>query len=738
MSPRPPSLLQRILNRASQEQAQPPPEAVKPTQLTQENERRLQQLAALESINRELSATRDLQRLFETMVARAMEATGATSGQLGTTDSTSRKLVFVAWQGAALEAAAAERNKSWPLEHGGVAGRVLRTGQAARVSDVRQDPDYIVINPNLRSELCVPIAREGRQLGVIVLESERLDAFSEADQKFVEQLAVQAAMAIDNARLDEEIKTHLREQSLLYEAGATLSSTLDPRQLYRNLAKKLAESVNAEKCVLLDYEPAGETLRMIDAQDTAQVRAVAAFPTTGRVLRERTPLVLRTDDPQIPRPEAAALQTEGYGTLLQLPMVAADQVIGLVQLYSREPRDFTGAEIRLAQTLANQAAVSIQNARLFRSVSEGRDRLAAVLNSTREGVLVLDASGLVSLVNPPLEEIWGVPAERIVGRHMLTLIDTPDLQIAERMGFQREEIQELLLTLRAGLALSIPKAQFQISAPKPRFLERSGAPVLDQLTKAIGWVIILRDVTEEKEIEEVRRALSGMIVHDLRSPLTAILASMNLIRSQAPDPSAVMTQALEVALRSTNKLLGLVNTLLDISRMESGEVTLNRSLVNLGQLVEEVIADLMPLANEYGVFLINQVQTPLPSVWIDREKVSRVFTNLIDNALKFTPAGSQVLVCGAYAENGRLPEVAEVGIQCAVLDSGPGIPEEYQDKIFDRFSQIHGRQGRRAGTGLGLAFCKLAIEAHGGTIWVENRPEGGSKFSFTLPINLER
>jgi PAS domain S-box-containing protein len=697
--------------------------------------RRVRQLDALGVISREITATLDLQHVFDTIVSRARAETNAATGQLGVVDPTGQFLKFVAWEGLPPEVVAANRDTLWPLERGGVAGRVLRTGQAARVADVRRDPDYVVTDPTLRSELCVPILREERRLGVLVLESRQPEAFSEEDQAFAAQLAVQAAIAIDNARLFGEAQSRLREQSILYAAVAALASTLDMRVTYTAVSQQLTEAVDADLCVLSEYDADSGTLRKVEPRHLSGAYAAQDHPATARLLSERTALVVRADDPQAPAPEAQALKADGYRVVLKLPMIASDQVVGLVDLYVRQPRHFADSELRLAQALANQGAIAIQNARLFRRVSEGRDRLAAVLNSTREGVLVLEASGVISLVNPRLEEFWGVSARDIVGQNLLELLKRPDLNLAERLGFQRDEIMELLMTLKAGLALSIQTAQFQISDPRPRVIERSGAPVLDHLARAIGWVIVLRDITEEKEVEDMRGALSNMIVHDLRSPLNAVLASMHLIRDHVPTEhkSPVVAQALDVAFRSTNKVLGLVNNLLDISRMESGEGMLNRSAVNLDQLIAEVVTELTPLANEYGVFLIHERAGNLPRVWADRDKIGRVLTNLVDNALKFTPSGGQVRVRAGAASSNHAPNGA-AGLECAVLDAGPGIPEDYRDRIFDRFAQIGGRQGRRSGTGLGLAFCKMAVEAHGGSIWVENRPEGGSKFSFTLPI----
>ena len=132
--------------------------------------------------------------------------------------------------------------------------------------------------------------------------------------------------------------------------------------------------------------------------------------------------------------------------------------------------------------------------------------------------------------------------------------------------------------------------------------------------------------------------------------------------------------------------------------------------------------------------LLNQVPPDLPPLWIDQDKVMRVFTNLIDNSLKFTPSGGRIALSAFVEESPPRRGVMRRFAVCQVLDTGPGIPDEYRARIFDRFAQVKGRKGRRAGSGLGLAFCKLAVEAQSGRIWVENRPEGGSAFSFTLPL----
>jgi signal transduction histidine kinase len=175
-------------------------------------------------------------------------------------------------------------------------------------------------------------------------------------------------------------------------------------------------------------------------------------------------------------------------------------------------------------------------------------------------------------------------------------------------------------------------------------------------------------------------------------------------------------------------MLGLVNALLDLSKLESGQFVLAANEVNLNELIPHLIDTFLPEAEQAGVILDYRVEQDLDTVIVDEEKIFRVLSNLLDNALKFTPAGGEVLL-----EIVMQDETLFVDVR----DSGPGVPIEFRDRIFDLYAQVPGTEGRRRGTGLGLAFCKLAVEAHRGDIWVEPNPGGGSRFRIRLPINKD-
>ncbi|MDW8327046.1 MAG: GAF domain-containing protein, partial [Anaerolineales bacterium] len=693
---------------------------------------RARQFDRLAQLNETLRAFAGSALPYDSIIYQISETTGAHIAQLGLLSSSGKSLQYVAGVGLPAESPAIVSPEA------GTVGRTLRLGQAVRVGYLPAEPDYVEQLPGMHSELCVPLMQGDRRLGVIRLLHAQPNAFTAEDEAFTVQAAHLVALALTNAALKEQAKTRQKEHAILFEAGSQLTANLDLRTVQNLIVQKLAEALDADKCTLAEVDQAALTFQMIEPY-VPQTQAVADYPAMQQAIAERCPVSVQVGDSRADARELEVLRTEQMSTVLLAPMVVGTQVIGLARLYSREPRPYTPGDLQLIQNLANQAGVALQNAKSFQQVIESRDRLVAILNSTREGVLVIDSSGLISLANPRIEEFWGIPVTRLLHQPLTTLLADKELDIAGKLGFAETELEELLLTLRAGLALSIPKVQYRVQAQKTRYLERTGAPVLDRFSRAIGWVLILRDMTEERELQQVRDTLSNMIVHDLRSPLNSMLAGLYLIRDRlAPEQQTpLIRQSLEVAIRSCNKMIGLVSTLLDISRMESGELEIRRRPVQFSALVDEVLTDLMPLANDQGLVLINEVPPALPMVQGDPDKLSRVLTNLIDNALKFSPPGGQVQVRAEVlvtTDGAATNDPMKPSILCTVLDNGPGIPAEYRDRIFDRFVQVQALKGRREGTGLGLAFCKMAVEAHGGRIWAENRPEGGSAFCFTLPL----
>jgi len=246
--------------------------------------------------------------------------------------------------------------------------------------------------------------------------------------------------------------------------------------------------------------------------------------------------------------------------------------------------------------------------------------------------------------------------------------------------------------------------------------------------QAVGRVRALRSQKEQlEELLRLREELSAMLVHDLRNPLGAIATGLDLLE-QAPiaaDETEYVTTVIAAMVRSVRRMRRLVDTLLDIARLEEGEVVLWLQPLDLRLLIKGAIMEERPLAERLGITLTSRLPTDLQAVLADRDIIQRVLVNLLDNALKFTPSGGRVWV--------KVKPETEV-MRVEVIDTGLGIPPEDRIRIFEKFTQVQGQIGTRRGSGLGLAFCRMAVEAHGGHIWVEDGPKGkGSRFIFTIP-----
>lgn len=234
--------------------------------------------------------------------------------------------------------------------------------------------------------------------------------------------------------------------------------------------------------------------------------------------------------------------------------------------------------------------------------------------------------------------------------------------------------------------------------------------------------------SEKEQLEELlrlREELAGMIVHDLRNPLSVLVSGLAMLGQAVDAESERLGPIMDLMDRSADRMQRLVDTLLDIAQLEQGELALDLQPVDVRTLVEDLMLEERGLAQAQGLTLKSHLPPDLPLALADRDIVQRTLINLLDNAIKFTPRGGKVQV---------VVEDAGDAISVMVIDDGPGIPVEERQRIFEKFTQVKGRTATRRGTGLGLAFCHMAVDAHGGEISVEDGPEGcGSCFVFTLP-----
>jgi signal transduction histidine kinase len=424
---------------------------------------------------------------------------------------------------------------------------------------------------------------------------------------------------------------------------------------------------------------------------------------------------------------------------LGIPLKALDRVTGVMvlQRYAPQPPfDQWQREILLA--IAGQASAAIENARLYsetlrlynltdEALAQRVTQLQALLNAMQEGVIMLDTQARIALVNPTAAALLQQPMPDLLAQPL------NPAETAVSLGFTPAALQALQTSLQSSHLPPEQLADFTTAAG--RIYQRAEGPVRDAHAQPLGWLMLFRDVTEERELAERRADLTRMIVHDLRNPLTTLSSALGLLADYFPPEngrSPQTTPLLHTAHQGVADLLDMVDSLMDINRLEAGQAVVEAEAMRLPPLAAQVLARLQPLAQERRITLNFDPGPPdLPAVWGDAEVLRRVLINLLDNALKFTPAGGRV--------NGRLQPDShaipgyEPGVLCAISDSGPGIPPEAREQVFNRFTRTNRGGAPVRGAGLGLAFCKLVIEAHNGRIWVEDNAAGGSQFVFTLP-----
>jgi len=394
-----------------------------------------------------------------------------------------------------------------------------------------------------------------------------------------------------------------------------------------------------------------------------------------------------------------------------VPLMARDRVAGVLTLGHPGNNHFTPEDLALLRVIGDQAGIALENAQLFEATQEARQRYAALFEDNVDPILISDLTGTVTDANRRAGTFLGYEREALLGRSMLSL-HVPD---AERLP---EDLGQI------GAENAI--------AYDARVTHADGHPVPVQVhvtrveigrQPLLTW--ILRDITERQALDELRADLTSMVFHDLRSPLGNVISSLEVLQTSIPPQDEALQSVLAISLRSSRRLSRLVESLLDVGQLEAGKAVLHRGQGSINSIIAEAVEEIHPVSEAKGQMLhFSLAPADLPPLEIDVDMIRRVLINLLENAVKYTRGGGRITV-GATRRPGE--------VCVSVSDTGPGIPAREQQRIFDKFARLH-QEGYSKGLGLGLAFCRLAIEAHGGRIWVESELGQGATFSFTLPV----
>ncbi|HTP09492.1 MAG TPA: response regulator, partial [Anaerolineae bacterium] len=634
-----------------------------------------------------------------------------------------------------------------------------------------------------QSVVSVPIELRGEVLGALTVQDEVDRQWTEDELATLQAVAAQVAQSLEAARLLEESETSLQDTMVLYRTSRAVAAAQTPAEILQAITNAVvASQVDRAAVAIIDADsPADDQVAEIIA---AWERNNPAPELVGvRWRASQVPLIksqgtepmifgdLAHDqniDPQSRHILTNALGAQGAAII---PMLASGRVSGWVMLMSmREPYDFTEQEIRRYRTLAGQAAVALENRRLFQDVQArvneltiltriGR-RLASTLDLDEILASVIDESfnatkatnGGILLYNerenalevrtlrgfaPEIEARYAShiihAGEGLVGRVLNTGEAVLVNDVTQEPDYQEIESHtrsELILPVRQGglllgvLNLESPLAN-AFSESELRLLEAMADQAAVAITNARAYEAERQAVERMREVDRLKTQFLANMSHELRTPLNSIIGFSRVMLRGIDGPLTDMQSTdLTSIYNSGQHLLGLINNILDISKIEAGKMELSLESVNLNDIAKTVMSTAIALVKDKPVKLEQDVPQDLPTVMADQTRVRQIILNLVSNAAKFTEHGSIRLSMMAMPKE----------VLISVTDTGIGIPPDKLEHIFEEFTQVDASTTRKyGGTGLGLAITRRFVDLHKGRIWVESQVGIGSTFNFTLP-----
>jgi signal transduction histidine kinase/putative methionine-R-sulfoxide reductase with GAF domain/CHASE3 domain sensor protein len=707
----------------------------------------------------------------------------------------------VAYNNVAAEYATYLAKHPVPPGRGTCTGRVALQRCTVHLPDCLADPEFTARDyqrvGQFRTMLGVPLLREGIVIGVITLLRNVVKPFTERQIKLIETFADQALIAVENARLFEEVQARTRE---LQEALEYQTATAEVLGVISRSPNELGPVLNAICAIaarLCDAEYAvcrmlrDDKYHVIGSSNAAAdfVQYASEHPDPpgrgtvhGRVARERRTVHLPDC---LADPEFTALDFQRVGqfrTALGVPLLRDGVAIGVIGLARNIVRPFTGKQIKLVETFADQALIAIENARLFeevqarsRELARSVQELQALAEVGRAISSTLDLKLVLKTIVDRAVELAGCDA----GSIFYYRAETGTFELGETTGLDEEVVAKFrkldIIARGTGLGEAIANRQ---PLQLPDLTKRPSYPLRDAAIEAglraalvvpligaegaLGTLVLQRRMEGEfppaivslmqtfadqsvialqnaRLFEEIARQSHELELasqhksqflantsHELRTPLNAILGYTELILDEiygkVPDN---IHEVLERVQSNGRHLLGLINDVLDLSKIEAGRLALSLGEYSMKEVIQTVVSATEAMASEKNLTLRAIIPDYLPPGEADERRITQVLLNLVGNAIKFTESGEITIAATA----------ADGAFQVGVADTGPGIAPEDQPVVFDEFRQLDSSSTRaKGGTGLGLAISKRIIELHGGRIWVESEPGQGSCFRFTLPV----
>ncbi len=611
----------------------------------------------------------------------------------------------------------------------GIGGKAIHTQKSYLIENTQTDSNWVqrAGHPTSQSPwsiICVPLLIRERAIGAITLHKPGETQFNDDDLELLQAIANQSATSIENARLFELTQRQLLISALLNEASRVINSSLDIDEIMHTLLSQMNEFLNAEAISIALMDEATNELvyqvaEGIGSKEIVGLRLPSNQGLSGWVIENLKPAIV-VDTNEDDRFHVSGDERTGILTksMICAPMQFKGEALGTIQAINPSEGAFSDQDLDLLINLANIASSAIANAQQYAKTQAAESRYATLFEDSVDPILLTDLNGKIIEANK---------------------------RSFEFLGYTRHELINSQINALHPKKTTLPKAatikEGKVTLFQSQLITKDGQlqPVEIYITKvqhsseqSLQW--IHHDISKQVELEQMRDDLTAMLFHDLQSPLGNVIASLELLSYEIP-PTAEGTplfEMLDIAQRSSLRLQTLIRSLLDINQLEAGHPVNEQTSISIQKLIDEVYESERPGFEQRRVQFMQEIPPDLPKIYVEEDMIKRVMINLVSNALKYSSGEDtiQIHVQLTHQEDQEM-------VLLIVNDEGIGIPDEFKQSIFEKFARIDRGDPNSKGLGLGLAFCRLAIEAHGGKIWVEDAPGGGASFRVTLPISNE-
>lgn len=632
------------------------------------------------------SSAMGLPEAVRAMVDTATKLLNAEQGSIMLLEDNGHWIVLVASSGLPTQVPLGHRQRVGES----VAGRVIATGRPLLLGDIEGD-EFVNFVPKTRpisSSVVVPLRAQGRAIGVLSLAiSQGSPAFTEDDVRVAQMFGDQAAGLIHKAKLHERAELRSAGLSALIESSRGLLGTLKPDALLQQVldgASRLADSSVGFAC-LFDIDSGAIFKGVFRGLEKTVISTLIEHPDVRSAIIEN---------------DARAFEHEELGHLIAVGLGTTRALSGVFLLHLDHAP--AADRVGLLRAFGQQSTSALGAANLYAVIERKESELSSIIQAVPHPIIMVDAWGAIVALNPAAEEVFGISAVFSTGAPVKGALSNP-------------EVEELLTQ-------SGPR-QAEVSIGNPQRIYRARVGEVQVPGAPLGRVLIMDDVTSEREVARIQRDFVAIIGHELRSPLTIIKGfALTLLRRLDKATVEETREALTTIDGRAGQLERLIEDLLYVSRIEAREAGLRIEEVDVAAMARAAAEELVSGHSDREIV----IDIPADLQWAcDRTKISLVLRHLIENALKYSDSPSPVAVRA---------RVEADALRVDVLDKGLGIVSSDIPHIFDRFRQVDSSSTReRGGTGVGLYLCAQLVRVHGGRIWVDSAWGKGSTFSFTLP-----